>query len=40
LGELVDLDDVARVLEAEGVASFEKSFHELLGVLERRAAAL
>ena len=40
LGELVDLDDVARVLEAEGVASFEKSFDELLGVLERRAAAL
>jgi transaldolase len=40
LGELVDLDEVARVLEAEGVASFEKSFDELLGVLERRAAAL
>ena len=40
LGELVDLDEVARVLEVEGVASFEKSFDELLGVLERRAAAL
>lgn len=40
LGELVDLDEVARVLEAEGVASFEKSFDELLGVLERRAGAL
>lgn len=40
LGELVDLDDVARVLEAEGVTAFEKSFEELLGVLERRAVAL
>jgi transaldolase len=40
LGELVDLDEVARVLEAEGVASFEKSFEDLLSVLERRAAAL
>jgi transaldolase len=40
LGALVDLDDVARVLEAEGVASFEKSFDELLGVLETRAALL
>ena len=40
LGELVDLDEVARVLETEGVASFEKSFEELLAVLERRAAAL
>jgi transaldolase len=40
LGELVDLDEVARVLEAEGVAAFEKSFDELLGVLERRAAGL
>jgi len=37
LGELVDLEEVARVLEAEGVASFEKSFDELLGVLETRA---
>lgn len=40
LATLVDLDDVARVLEAEGVASFEKSFDELLGVLETRAALL
>lgn len=40
LGELVDLDEVSRVLEAEGVAAFEKSFDELLGVLERRAAQL
>lgn len=40
LGELVDLDDVARVLETEGVAAFEKSFDELLGVLESRATEL
>jgi transaldolase len=40
LGELVDLPEVARVLEAEGVTAFEKSFDELLGVLERRVAAL
>ncbi len=40
LGELVDLDDVAQVLEAEGVVAFEKSFDELLGVLESRAADL
>jgi transaldolase len=38
LSELVDLDDVSRVLEAEGVAAFEKSFDELLGVLDLRAA--
>jgi transaldolase len=40
IGELVDLDEVARVLEAEGVASFEKSFDELLGVLETRCRDL
>lgn len=40
LGELVDLDDVSSVLEAEGVAAFEKSFDELLGVLQTRAASL
>jgi transaldolase len=40
LAALVDLDDVARVLEAEGVTAFEKSFDELLGVLERRVAEL
>lgn len=34
----VDLDDVTRVLEAEGVASFTKSFDELLTVLATRAA--
>jgi transaldolase len=36
----VDMDDVGRVLEAEGVASFAKSFDELLGVLADKAAAL
>ncbi len=40
LGRLVDLDDVGRVLEAEGVSTFEKSFDELLGVLEAKAATL
>jgi len=39
LGALVDLADVSAVLEAEGVTAFEKSFDELLGVLESRAAA-
>jgi transaldolase len=34
----VDLDDVAETLEREGVASFEKSFDELLGALETKAA--
>jgi transaldolase len=36
----VDMDDVARVLEDEGVASFAKSFDELLTALEGKAAAL
>ncbi len=36
----VDLDDVGRVLETEGVASFAKSFDELLDVLADKAAAL
>ena len=40
IGEIVDLEEVARVLEAEGVTAFEKSFDELLGVLETRAADL
>jgi transaldolase len=34
----VDLADVTRVLEDEGVASFEKSFVELLASLEAKAA--
>lgn len=36
----VDLGDVARVLEEEGVGAFEKSFGELLEVLDRKAATL
>jgi transaldolase len=36
----VDMDDVAAVLEREGVASFEKSFDELLATLEAKAAEL
>ena len=39
-GAGVDMDDVGRVLEAEGVASFAKSFDELLDVLAEKAAAL
>jgi transaldolase len=40
IGRHVDLGDVAAVLEAEGVTAFEKSFDELLGVLESRVAEL
>jgi transaldolase len=36
----VDLDDVAAKLEREGVSSFQKSFDELLGALETKAAEL
>jgi len=36
----VDMDDVAETLEREGVASFEKSFDELLATLEAKAAEL
>jgi len=36
----VDMDDVANVLEREGVASFEKSFDELLATLEAKSAEL
>ena len=36
----VDVADVARKLEAEGVASFQKSFTELLGALEAKALEL
>ncbi len=36
----VDLSNVAQVLESEGVASFDKSFAELLGALGAKAAAL
>jgi transaldolase len=41
LGDLgIDLADVARVLEDEGVASFSKSFDELLEALESKARSL
>ncbi len=36
----VDLADVTRQLEVEGVAAFEKSFDELLTTLDQRAASL
>ena len=36
----IDMDDVARTLEDEGVASFEKSFGELLSSLQSKAAEL
>jgi transaldolase len=36
----VDVTDVGRTLEEEGVAAFSKSFDELLGVLEGKAAEL
>jgi transaldolase len=36
----VDMADVARVLEDEGVASFSKSFDQLIGSLEDKAATL
>jgi transaldolase len=36
----VDLADVSRVLEDEGVAAFTSVFHELLGALERKRAEL
>jgi transaldolase len=40
IGAHVDMVDVSKVLEAEGVTAFEKSFDELLGVLESRAREL
>jgi transaldolase len=36
----VDMEDVARTLEEEGVASFSKSFEELLGALGTKATEL
>ncbi len=33
----IDVDDVARVLEEEGLASFVKSFDELLTALQAKA---
>lgn len=41
LGDVgVDLDDVGRVLEDQGVAAFAKSFDELIGALDAKAAEL
>jgi len=41
LGDVgVDLDDVAAVLEDQGVAAFAKSFDELIGALDAKAAEL
>ncbi len=40
VGALVDLVDVGNVLEAQGVTAFEKSYDELLGVIESRARGL
>lgn len=34
----IDIDDVAQVLEAEGVASFAKSFDDLIATLQSRAS--
>ena len=36
----VDLDDVSRVLEDQGVASFAKSFDELIASLEAKSAEI
>ena len=36
----VDLEDVARVLEDQGVAAFAKSFDELIGALDAKAVEL
>jgi transaldolase len=36
----IDMDDVASLLEREGVAAFQKSFDELLGALDVKAAEL
>ena len=39
-GAGIDMEDVARVLETEGVASFAKSFDELMQSLSDKANAL
>ena len=36
----VDLDDVGQALEDQGVAAFAKSFDELIGALDTKAAEL
>lgn len=40
IGEKVDLDDVAQVLEDEGVAAFQKAFDELIETLEAKIKSL
>lgn len=40
VGAVVDLPDVGRVLETEGVTAFEKSFDELLATLDHKAVDL
>lgn len=40
IGELVDLADVARVLEEQGVAAFKKSFHEMIDAFEEKISHL
>lgn len=40
LGQYVDMTDVARVLEEEGVAAFDKAFHGLIAALEAKIARL
>lgn len=40
IGELVDLADVAEVLEEQGVVAFKKSFHEMIAVFEEKIANL
>jgi transaldolase len=36
----IDVDEIADQLETEGVASFIKSFDELIGVLEDKAVGI
>jgi transaldolase len=40
IGRLVDLDDVGRTLEEEGVAAFAKSFDEVLSSLQTKLAEI
>lgn len=40
IGELVDMADVAKTLEDQGVAAFKKSFHEMIAVFEDKISRL
>ena len=40
MGDSVDLDEVAELLEVQGVDSFMKSFDDLIAVLTAKAAEL